>query len=161
MNENSDQLDALLDKKEPFEISKKEISEIISPDNIASLKSYEIIDQIGGIKTLCEKLEVNPNNGLTTDDYFNSDNPKNQSKSYIQRKTIFGSFDPSLNSQEYKSFIKCFCDFFSRKVFLFIVILATLRMIIDQIYLNPEVFDYASLYLIFFIIGFSTAFTTY
>ena len=83
MNENSDQLDALLDKKEPFEISKKEISEIISPDNIASLKSYEIIDQIGGIKTLCEKLEVNPNNGLTTDDYFNSDNPKNQSKFFI------------------------------------------------------------------------------
>ena len=161
MNENSDQLDALLDKKEAFEISKEEISGIISPDNITSLKSYEIIDQIGGIKTLCEKLEVNPNNGLTTDDYFNSDNPKNQSKSYIQRKTIFGSFDPSLNSQEYKSFIKCFCDFFSRKVFLFIVILATLRMIIDQIYLNPEVFDYASLYLIFFIIGFSTAFTTY
>ena len=161
MNENSDQLDALLDKKEAFEISKEEISGIISPDNITSLKSYEIIDQIGGIKTLCEKLEVNPNNGLTTDDYFNSDNPKNQSKSYLLRKKIFGSFDPSLNSQEYKSFIKCFCDFFSRKVFLFIAILATIRMIIDQIYLNPEVFDYASLYLIFFIIGFSTAFTTY
>ena len=161
MNENSDQLDALLDKKEAFEISKEEISGIISPDNITSLKSYEIIDQIGGIKTLCEKLEVNPNNGLTTDDYFNSDNPKNQSKSYLLRKKIFGSFDPSLNSQEYKSFIKCFCDFFSRKVFLFIVILATIRMIIDQIYLNPEIFDYASLYLIFFIIGFSTAFTTY
>ena len=161
MNENSDQLDALLDKKEAFEISKEEISGIISPDNITSLKSYEIIDQIGGIKTLCEKLEVNPNNGLTTDDYFNSDNPKNQSKSYLLRKKIFGSFDPSLNSQEYKSFIKCFFDFFSRKVFLFIVILATIRMIIDQIYLNPEIFDYASLYLIFFIIGFSTAFTTY
>ncbi len=161
MNENSDQLDALLDKKEAFEISKEEISGIISPDNITSFKSYEIIDQIGGIKTLCEKLEVNPNNGLTTDDYFNSDNPKNQSKSYLLRKKIFGSFDPSLNSQEYKSFIKCFCDFFSRKVFLFIAILATIRMIIDQIYLNPEVFDYASLYLIFFIIGFSTAFTTY
>ena len=31
MNENSDQLDALLDKKEAFEISKEEISGIISP----------------------------------------------------------------------------------------------------------------------------------
>ena len=161
MNENQEQLDTLLERKDTFEITKEEILGIISPDNISSLKSYEIIDQIGGIKTLCEKLEVNPNIGLTSDDYYNSDNPKIQSKSYTLRKKNFGSFDPSLNSQEYKSFIRCFFDFFSRKVFLFIVILATIRMIIDQIYLNPEIFDYASLYLIFFIIGFSTAFTTY
>ena len=102
----------------------KNISKLLGADNISSLKSYEIIDQIGGIKTLCEKLEVNPNIGLTSDDYYNSDNPKIQSKSYTLRKKNFGSFNPSLNSQEYKSFIRCFFDFFSRKVFLFILILA-------------------------------------
>ena len=88
MNENQEQLDTLLERKDTFEITKEEILGIISPDNISSLKSYEIIDQIGGIKTLCEKLEVNPNIGLTSDDYYNSDNPKIQSKSYTLRKKI-------------------------------------------------------------------------
>ena len=129
-----------------FGIKRREIKEILEPKNIRSRKSHKIIENLGGIKSLCEKLDVDPKEGLISGDYYNNQIPESQSKKYYDRIKNFGLYDPQKNIRKYKSFLRILIELSLKKIYIFIILVATFRLIIDKIYGNYEIFDYITLY---------------
>ena len=154
MDKESSQYDTLLPQKDKFDITKEDLMQITSYTNITNQKAYDIIDNIGGLKSLCVCLKVNPRIGLTTDEI------SNHSKLTLRQKT-FGFFNPELNIPETKSFFRCFFDFLYQKMFLFLLLLATFKLIFNEVNQNGIHFDYIALYLIVIVITITSAISNY
>ena len=146
----------LLPKKEKFEITKDDLKLITTYSNILNSKSYEIIDSFGGIKGLCSILGVNPRIGLTSEEFTPS-----RSNLLTPRQKAFGIFNPEQNIPQTKSFLRCFFDFLYQKMLIFLLLLATFKLIFNQVYQNGNHFDYISLYILVFVISISSAFSNY
>ena len=146
MFEPSNLDECLLNGNNNFGIDRNDIKKILEPKNIINKKSHKIIENLGGIKSLCDRLSVDPNMGLVSGDYFNTEIPESQSKKYYDRINHFGLYDPKINKRKNKSLLRWFFELSLKKIYIFIILVATFRFIIDKIYGNYEKFDYITLY---------------
>ena len=62
MFEPSNLDECLLNGNNNFGIDRNDIKKILEPKNIINKKSHKIIENLGGIKSLCDRLSVDQKN---------------------------------------------------------------------------------------------------